>query len=429
MIEDLLSQIEQSSDEIVQFTQRLVQIPSENKPPFGFEKECQEYLVDFLKDVGLEIDSFLPTDVEGITEHPAFLAGRNYENRPNVVGVWKGEGGGKSLIISGHMDTSPKEPMSWRKFEPFSGKVSEGNIYGRGTFDMKGGLAAGFMAVKFLKEFGIKLKGDVILEGVVDEEYGGANGTLATILRGYTADAAIIPEPTEMVICPATRGDQNFKVTIQGTAGMPYTSGEWINPVYGMASIIKGLRLFEQIRVESADIHPLYKNVPNPLPVIIKKLKAGEVEEHGALGIPVDCWLLVGIQTFPPITEEQVDKEFFDFMDSLIETNPELKKNPPNYEKKFRYVEPTEISASHPIVKEIKDSFHKVTSREGDIKGAPFPCDAFLFNKFGNTPVVVFGPEGGNAHAPNEFVSIRSLVDLIKIFALIIFNWCNSPVS
>ncbi|MBC8232816.1 M20/M25/M40 family metallo-hydrolase [bacterium] len=425
MIEYVLSQIDQSADEIVQFTQRLVQIPSENVPPVGFEQECQEYLIDFLKNIGVEIDSFLPTDVEGITEHPAFLAGRNYENRPNVVGVWKGEGGGKSLIISGHMDTSPKEPMPWGKYGPFSGEVSEGKIYGRGTFDMKGGLAAGFMAVKFLKESGIKLKGDVILESVVDEEYGGANGTLATILRGYTADAAIVPEPTEMVICPATRGDQNFKVTIQGNAGMPYTSGEWINPVYGMASIIKGLRRFEKMRFESSKIHPLYENVPNPLPVIIKKLKAGEIEEHGALGIPIDCWLLVGIQTFPPTTEEEVDNQFFSFMDSLIESDAELKKNPPNYEKRFRYVEPTEISISHPIVGEIKDSFRQITGREGDVKGAPFPCDAFMFNKFGNTPVVCFGPKGGNAHAPNEFVYIKDLVDLTKIFVLIIFNWCN----
>jgi acetylornithine deacetylase len=97
MIEKVLKQIDQSSEDIVQFTQRLVQTPSENKPPVGFEKECQEYLIDFLKNVGLEIDSFLPTDVEGLTEHPAFLAGRNYSNRPNVVGVWKGEGGGEII--------------------------------------------------------------------------------------------------------------------------------------------------------------------------------------------------------------------------------------------------------------------------------------------------------------------------------------------
>jgi len=426
MIENVLERISQSSEEIVQFTQQLVQIPSENVPPFGFEKECQEFLIDFLDNVGLDVDFFLPTDVEGLTEHPAFLAGRNYENRPNVVGVWKGEGGGKSIIISGHADTSPKEPMPWIKSEPFSGEILDGNIYGRGTFDMKGGLAAGFMAVKFLKESGIKLKGDVILESVVDEEYGGANGTLATILKGYKADAAIVPEPTGMVICPATRGDQNFKVIIQGSSGMPYTSGEWINPVYGMASIIKGMRLLEQIRLKSSDVHPLYKDVPDPLPVIIKKLKAGEVEEHGALGIPADCWLLVGLQTFPPTTEEQIDREFFNFMDSLIETDPELKKNPPRYEKRFRYVEPTEISASHPIVKEIESSFHKVTGRKAEVKGAPFPCDAFLFNKFGDTPVICLGPEGANAHALDEFISIESLMDLTKIFALAIFNWCNS---
>lgn len=422
MMEDVLEKIDLSSDDIVQFTQELVRIPSENKMPSGLEKECQEYLVDFLKGIGLEVDSFLPTDVKGLTEHPSYLAGRNYENRPNIVGVWKGEGGGKSLIISGHIDTSPKEP--WLDNDPFGGRISDGRIYGRGTFDMKGGLAAGFVAVKFLREAGVRLKGDVILESVVDEEYGGANGTLATLIKGYKADAAIIPEPTEMVICPATRGDQNFKVIVQGTAGMPYTSGEWINPVYGIASIIKGLKRFEHIRMENTRLHPLYENVANPLPVIIKKLKAGEIEENGALGIPFESWLLVGIQTFPLTTEEQVDEEFFTFMNSLIESDSELKRNPPRYEKRFRYVEPMETDADDPIVWEIKESFRKITGREGEVKGAPFPCDAFLFSKY-NIPVVCFGPVGGNAHAPNEYVSIKELVDLTKIFALIIFNWCN----
>jgi len=422
MIENVLERIDLSSDDIVQFTQELVRIPSENKMPSGFEKECQEYVIDFLKGIGLEVDSFLPTDVKGLTEHPYYLAGRDYENRPNVVGVWKGTGGGKSLIISGHIDTSPKEP--WFDNEPFGGQISDGRIYGRGTFDMKGGLAAGLMAVKFLKEAGIKLKGNVVLESVVDEEYGGANGTLATLIKGYKGDAVIIPEPTEMVICPATRGDQNFKVIIQGTAGMPYTTGEWINPVYGIASIIKGLKQFEQIRLENTRLHPLYEKVPNPLPVIIKKLKAGEIEENGALGIPSESWLLVGVQTFPPTTEKQVDGEFFTFMDSLIESDSELKMNPPRYEKRFRYVEPMETDANSPIVKEIRNSFRKITGREGEVKGAPFPCDAFLFSKY-DIPVVCFGPAGGNAHAPNEFVSIKELVDLTKIFATIIFNWCN----
>jgi len=84
-----------------------------------------------------------------------------------------------------------------------------------------------------------------------------------------------------------------------------------------------------------------------------------------------------------------------------------------------------ETSADDPIVREIKDSFRKITGRDGEVKGAPFPCDAFMFSKY-DIPVICFGPVGRNAHAPNEFVSIKELIDLTKIFALTILNWCNS---
>lgn len=420
----ILKRIDESKDEIVRTTRELIQIPSENKPPHGYEKECQEYIARKFREVGMDADIFLPTDVEDLIGHPGFLKGRDYTGRPNVVGAFKGEGGGKSLILSGHVDTSPKEPMPWGAHGPFSGDVENGRIYGRGAFDMKGGLIAAFIAAKAIRECDIDLKGDLFVESVVDEEFGGANGTLACRLRGYEADAAINPECSSLLICPATRGDQNYKITVKGTPGMPYTGERTINPVYGIARIIQALRDFQAFR-NMKERHPLYRDDLDPVPVLIKKLKAGEVERDGALGIPIDSWLLVGCQTYPGTSEKEIDEEFFKFMDAAVKSDPELAVNPPSYEKQFRYVWPSEIPKDHPIVVEVARSFEMATGRKGNVQGAPFPCDAFIFTMYSRTPVLVFGPGGANAHAPNEFVFIEDLIIVAKTLALTILKWCG----
>lgn len=429
MSEDrILRAVEDLKDELVELTRRLIQIPTENKPPTGYEKKGQEYIAEKYSELNAELDVFLPTEAKGIEDHPGYHRGRDYEDRHNVVARLTGSGG-RSLILSGHMDTSPKEPLPWGKHGPFSGNVEDGKIYGRGGFDMKGGLAAAFIAAKAVLEAGVQLKGDLILESVVDEEYGGANGTLACRLRGYEADAAILTECSSLAICPATRGDKNLKITVTGVPGMPYTGYEPTNPVYGMARIIEALRAYEIARNERTERHPLYVDEDIPLPVLIKKLKAGEVEPDGALGLPMDCWLLVGPQFYPGTTEEEFDKEFQDFVTTVVEKDPMLAGNPPKISTGEphirRVVEPSEIDRNHPIVKEVESAFGRATGRKGVVKGAPFPCDAFIFTKYSRTPVLVFGPAGANAHAPDEYVTMESLVDLAKTLALTVASWCG----
>jgi acetylornithine deacetylase len=425
----ILRVVDDLRDELIDVTRRLIQIPTENKPPKGYEKEGQEYIAGLYSRLGVELDVFLPTEVEGIEDHPGYLKGRDYRDRPNVVARLRGEGGGRSLILSGHMDTSPKEPLPWSRYDPFSGAVEGDRIYGRGGFDMKGGLAAAYIAAEAVLDAGVKLKGDLILESVVDEEYGGANGTLAARLRGYEADAAILMECSSLAICPANRGDKNWLITIRGVPGMPYTGYEPTNPVYGMAKIIEALRNYEVIRNEKTPRHPLYRDEPIPLPVLIKKLKAGEVEPEGALGLPRDCWLLVGPQFYPGMSEEEFDREFLGFMKAVVDTDPILSRNPPTISSSEPYirriVEPSEIDRDHPIVKTVEAAFQEATGREGMVKGAPFPCDAFIFTKYSRTPVLVFGPAGENAHAPDEYVTISSLLALTKTLALTILKWCG----
>jgi acetylornithine deacetylase/succinyl-diaminopimelate desuccinylase-like protein len=126
---------------------------------------------------------------------------------PRDGGVLKGEGGGRSIMLTGHIDVVPSgAPEHWVS-DPFTPVVAEGFVRGRGTVDMKGGVACMLMAVETLKEIGVELGGDVVFTSVVDEEIGGM-GSLAMVDRGYRADAGIMTEPTALLPCAmASCGD------------------------------------------------------------------------------------------------------------------------------------------------------------------------------------------------------------------------------
>jgi len=168
----------------------LVRTPSENLPPLGGEQACQRRVGDWLRELDIEPDIYELSEVPELETHPEYWPGREYSGRPNVNGVLKGTGGGRSLILSGHVDTVPADsPVPW-SYPPFGAVVEGGRLFGRGAWDMKAGVAMNLAVLRALRHAGITLAGDLIFETVVDEEFGGVNGTLAGRLRGYNADAA-----------------------------------------------------------------------------------------------------------------------------------------------------------------------------------------------------------------------------------------------
>ena len=158
--------IEEKEDQIVQFLKELLSFPSVT----GQELEIQRYIAARLEAMGLKIDMWEP-DVQLLKTHPAYLPSeRDYKDRPNVVGLYKGTGKGRSLLLNGHVDVIPPGPDEAWAHSPWGGEIEEHRLYGRGASDMKSGLAAMTMAMEALIRLGIKLRGDVILEYTVDEE-------------------------------------------------------------------------------------------------------------------------------------------------------------------------------------------------------------------------------------------------------------------
>lgn len=204
----VFDRIDQFQDEMVQLASDLVKFPSLYQ-----KEEVQKFVAQRLENMGANVDLWYP-DIEQMRKHPAFASTReSFDTSPNVCGVFKGTGEGRSLIINGHVDVVPVGQESDWDESPWSGTVKDGRIYGRGIGDMKAGIACSMIALQAIKAAGLSLKGDVLFQTVVDEECGGM-GSLAQLLRGYRADAALFPECMRNMIGVATVGSTWVRITV-----------------------------------------------------------------------------------------------------------------------------------------------------------------------------------------------------------------------
>lgn len=422
---ELLGSIEKRRGEIIELARSLIRIPSENIPPGGSELACQGFIHNFFAEVGIDSKFIDLTGIPELSRHEAYYPGRDYRGRPNVIARHPGTGGGKSLLFSGHTDTMPVGDDKW-SCSPFGADISNGKLYGRGAYDMKSGLAAMMMAIKTIKECGIKLKGDLLFESVVDEEHAGCNGTLANRLIAFNADAVILPEPSNLTIYVAHKGFRIVHLSLKGKSGMSFDSKKLSNPVEYVGSLIECLKAFRKKRKETAPVPDIYKDDPDPVPVMLPKLQAGEFSLRIPMQIPSECKLEVYWQTMPGEGQQEIEKEFFDFLDDWQKNNsPWPRDIVLEHSFSHRWMPGTGIERDHPLVITTKAVAEECLSSEVIVTGAPFPCDLFIFNLYGNMPGIVLGPSGGNAHAADEFVYIEDIIRLTKIFSFMALRWCG----
>jgi acetylornithine deacetylase len=416
--------VDEHTEELLQLTEALIRFPSENHVPTGYEKDAQAFVAATMRDLQLELDIFEPTDVPALATHPILWPGRDYHDRPNVVGTWRGANAkaGKSLLFSSHVDVVAGSKGG--RFKPFEPVRVEGKLYGRGSNDMKGGLAASIMAVRCLQALGIQLNGDVIVESVVDEENGGSNGTLASRLRGYNADACIVAEPNGMIVSPAHRGGRLWEIALKGSPGMPFSATELINPAYGIAHLAIAIEAWERARNKDLVPHPMYRDTPG-LPVVLNALQAGDFEPGTGDGVPGSAHLEVWVEVYPGTTNAQLEADFIGHLKRVAAEIPVIQKCEMQIHEVTRFLPGSEIPADHPIVQTVSRAHANVLGHAPDVRGAPFACDVFVFNQYSPTPCVILGPRGANAHAPDEWVLTEDLSALTKIFAQTAIQWCG----
>ncbi|HXG32478.1 MAG TPA: M20/M25/M40 family metallo-hydrolase [Bryobacteraceae bacterium] len=419
-----LRYVEAHAGRLIAIARELVRIPSENTPPTGGEKACQEYVVRFLRDHGWEPVVYSLMEVPGLARHPLYWPGRDYSGRPNVGARRRGSGGGRSLVLSGHIDTVPRGTQPWTR-DPFGAEIADGRLYGRGANDMKAGVAANLFVIEALEDLGLRLAGDLVFESVVDEEFGGVNGTLASRLMGFNAEAAVITEPSSLRVCPAQRGGRTAHIRLRAAGGI-LSDNNLPRGVEGqLRHVLAGMDEFRRRRRATARIHPYYQQALDPVPVSVTKVFTGPWGTGEPITVPETCLLEVYWQTMPGESQEEIEQEFFEWLEDLVEGAPELFAVRPEVEFPIRWLPGSAIPATEPLVEELRSCAERALGRPVPVTGIEGPCDMYVFHQAFGIPAVLWGPQGGNTHAADEYVELASLVAATRALLLLVCRWCG----
>lgn len=386
----------------------------------GNESSTQAVIIEKCRQLGLKLDIWEIGD-DDLKNHPFFFCDRgSFEGNPNLVAVLNGTGGGKSIILNGHIDVVPVgDETSW-EHDPFSGHIEEGKLYGRGATDMKGGNVALLLAMESIIANGIKLKGDVIFQSVIEEESGGA-GTLAAVLRGYQADGAIIPEPTNMKIFSKQQGSMWFRITVPGKAAHGGTRYEGISAIEKSLMVVQRIQQLEKAR-NAAITDSLYDKIPIPLPINIGKIASGEWPSSVPDTAVIEGRMGVG----PEETLASAQLEMETCLQELNEQDEWLRENPLKIEWFGARWLPGSLDSEHPLITTLIDSFKDIKGEAPVMEASPWGTDGGILSNIGRTPVVVFGPGVTEvAHDANEYIVLDDLFTASEIIALTLLKWCG----
>ena len=421
--------VERRQHRLLDLTRELIRIPSENTPPKGAELACQNWLAEQLRNCGLLPELYFLHEVPGLHEHPLFQPGRDYTDRPNLAARVTGTGGGRSLLLSGHIDTVPVGAQSWMR-DPFGGQIEGNRLVGRGANDMKSGIATNLFVIECLKELDLPLAGDLLFEAVVDEEFGGANGTLAARLRGPNADAAILSEPSSLRICPAQRGGRTAHISFTGASGGVLQNNSLpAGAIPQLTCFLSRVKEFAARRSARAVPHEMYAAHADPVPVTVTKVFTSPWGFSEPITIPETASVELYWQLMPGETQPDVEREFEEWMSLLVSEAPDVFSSPPSWSFPIRWMPGSSIPASEPIVQALSACAKQVLGQSPLIEGIEGPCDLFLFQQEFRMPSVIWGARGGNTHAADEYVEIDSLIAAAKTLLLFAVEWCGTVTA
>lgn len=382
VLKEIAGQLDRNS--LARMLKEMIAIKSENpfdeEPRQGYrEKEMGEYLADTMSMLGMDVES---RDV---------LPGR-----PNVFGTLKGNGSSPALMLAGHMDTARSDGYE----AAYDVYEEHGLIYGRGACDMKAAIAAYLEVARQLKVSGTKLSGDLIIAGVMDEEFR-MLGSQDIGRNGPVAAQGIIGEPTDLTVCPANKGRVSTFIRTFGKAAHSSVPEQGINAVVQMADVVQAFSDYNET---------LLSRTPHPLcghgrfnPGVI----SGGVQVNM---VPDRCQLEVDRRTLPGETKDDVYKEFRQRLDPIA-----------SGENGFTYditepswlIPPNDISPEEPVVRSLLKAYRQIT-------GHPTKVTAFVAGSDAphmGFPTVVCGPGSINqAHSSNEFVSLDQTADAARMY-------------
>src|SRR4051812_29093133 len=431
-VEAVRGATDQRRDELVGLVRELVSHPSENPKLLGdadaqarataAEAACQDAMAAHLGALGMRIDRF------------EALPGRD-----DVVGRLAGGGGGRSLILNGHVDVVPAGDSSAWPHDPWGGELEGGRLWGRGACDMKGGIASGVLALRVLESLGVRLAGDVLFQSVVDEETGGP-GTRAALARGHVADAAIVLEPTAREIVTVEGGLEWVRVVVRGRTGhsaIRYRSVHAGGRGEAVSAIEKAVKLLAAVADLERHwaVHKVHPLMPRGITTINPGVIAGG-SGGGAEGVPNGmiaysnfadyCSLGLSLKYLPDERGDDVKAEFEEYIARVSAADPWLREHPPEIEWGIGGVSfpPSEVASDHPLVTALSGAFEAVAG-EPRLAGFEAVSDLAWLAEAG-IAAVLYGPgDFAQAHSSAEYVGVDELVEVTAVVALAICEWCG----
>jgi acetylornithine deacetylase len=384
------------------------------------ENEAQARMAALLGAGGLEVDHW-QIDLDSVAHHPDF-PGMEVARREawGLVGRLPGSGDGPSLMLNGHIDVVPTgDPDAWHD-PPYSGDIHDGRLHGRGACDMKAGLIAAHIAVQAIRHSGTRLRGDLVIASVQGEEDGGF-GTFATLQRGWTADACVIPEPTDLDIIPANSGALTFRLRIHGRATHAARRTDGVSVIDLFVPIAQALRGLEDRRHQ--DIDPLMQRWALAHPLSIGTVHAGD----WASSVPD---LLVAEGRFGVALDEPVEearRQLEETIDELNSADPWLREHPVEVEWWGGQFEAGRLPADSDLVDRVRSAHGLAGGGPTDVYGAPYGSDLRLLTGLGGVATVQYGPGDAKlAHGPFESVPVDQIVTTARTLAVLAIDICGT---
>ena len=422
----ICTRIDQDADDIVAFLQALVRCPTIAPEDAGTTvdgfRQHQSIIRQLLEELDFSVESW---EIDP-TLLPNFAGcgvetSRNLANMPVVVGIRNSSSNGRSLLLNGHYDVVPPgDEKNWL-YPPFSATLVDGKVHGRGTCDMKGGIAAMLQALKSIKETGIKLNGKVIVQ-VVPEEEASCMGTLSACQHSdCQAEAAIIPEPTSLDILLAMRGNVSGKIIVYGRAGhadyvvQPHWSeGGAVNAIYKSVKIIEGL---EELTREWSLVPEKQHKYIHPDAVMPTVIHGGD----WMVKYPEKVEIIFEANHLP--ATKDLLGEIAEKVQAIANTDPWMKAHPPVIIPN-NPIYGAEITEDAPIVQHMVE-----VSRELGVTpkfiGTDSLTDAVHLINYAKVPTISIGPSRSRSHKINEYIDVSELILHTKILAVAMMRWCG----
>lgn len=392
----------------------LVAVPSVT----GDEAVVQGVVAKLLADAGIEVErlSVPLAEIEHDPDFPGIEVERS--ELPIVAGRLSGSRPGPRLILCGHVDVVPPgDPATWTSpaFEP---EVRHGSLYGRGAVDMKGGLVAAIEAVRMVVHD--DLAGEVVLLAVPSEEDGGS-GALAAIRAGYSGDACVITEPTNLDIVVAHGGAITFTIDVPGKAAHASLRREGVSALDNLTYLVAALEADEAAR-NGAETRPEMVALGLPYPTIIGQVSGGNwastvmdrVVAHGRYGVMLgqDCDG-AGADLRAAIAAASAEHDF-------------LADHPPTVTTWGGRFDSSEIDSDHPLPRSLQGAAEAAGQAIPQLIGAPYGADMRLFINQGATPTIMYGPgRPAVAHAADEHVPLDDVARCAEVLA----QWIRSRLG